>query len=217
MASSTGKQLLTPTTRTQTNHINIHELTHKNDGKGSYYSESVILERIKSLLPENLPAQASPQIRTSWQADNSKTILVKPQESLRRKKRLQKNASSVAVKSRFIQPSVKESSIVPSQRIATFPTTTATTESSLAQLLFGVTTEKPKLTTQYSFEPSTSTSTSTSVSMSYTTVLDSSKITTVLNSDHFLLSRRNGNVTKSSKNTPRNVKFSGDTKKILAI
>lgn len=101
----------------------------------------------------------------------------------RKTQRLLKNSNSRIVNSRFVRPQKKYYRFVsPSQFIVTLPQITTPSPPKSPKTVV-TSTDRPD-------DRLVSTSTSTSVSMSYTTVLDSAKITTVLNSNHFLLTSR---------------------------
>lgn len=169
-------------------------------------------------MPSTSPASAYSQIRTFRKGNNQENpvrdqeLPASGRDGKRKLLRIQKNATSGAVRSRFIRPKRKYyRSASASQQVVTLPPTTltlphySTSESP-------ITTAEPEGVT-LSPEFFTSTSTSTSVSMSYTTVLDSARITTVLNSDHFLLTNRKENKKAS---LPPSVKSSDSSKRRLS-
>lgn len=190
LAFSTGPHLLTPAKYSKTTNTNTNGFTYKRNIHGFFFPKSTVYERLNTLLPNPLPALAFKQVRTSRKADSSKPKFSNIQDIYRRKKRLQENASSPVVSSKFIQPRVEKYKYPSySESIVTIPTkrliNAVPPTIKVGQNIIlnpEISTERPNYI---------ATSTSTSVSMSYSTVLDSAKITTVLNSDHFLLTNRN--------------------------
>lgn len=185
----TGSSTLLINQQPNNNHNNNHNYQSGQRGKRNYpqssnsFSAAKFLNEMNSLLPNNSLSYTSPSASaTFFQTVPSQNSNSNYQNEIwsvnlnrdvaRRKKRLQNNASSPVVNSRFIRPQSK-SYYRP-----------------LVHRTFDPSTEVKPPVTENPNDILTSTSMSTSVSMSYTTVSDSSKVTTILNSDHFLLSRR---------------------------
>ncbi|KAF2366122.1 hypothetical protein FHG87_003117 [Trinorchestia longiramus] len=152
---------------------------------------SQILQRITQLLPAAFSASSSPQIRASRMAGSSSKHTELKSSNKKEKPNfntwwnvfLDKIARD---KMANTMDSTEKFRPVPSLQFLRNlpPTTTVTPAVSVSPNLCS---EETTVTP----EPLASTSTSTSVSMSYTTVLDKAKVTTVLNTNHFLLSKKN--------------------------
>lgn len=150
---------------------------------------SSILQRLTQLLPAT--SSTYPQIRNSRMADTGIFQFPNTQPSKQNDNYLTTTSTKESPKPRsrgkirFSQSTTKFRPVPSLQFLKNLPSTTTISPINLENEQYKTGTEVPEI--------STSTSTSTSVSMSYTTVGDSAQFRTVLNTDHFLLSKKNQN------------------------